>query len=160
MNSIRNLANDAWLRRARVVAVAVLMLGALGCTGCSTPASRIRKNQALFDSFPVNVQTNLRAGRIDIGYTQPMTLIALGRPDRVYHRKTGDTNTVVWSYSAYRRRHQYEPMLTPDSYIDSRGRVRYFHHSTWVDVGWDEEYDVLRLEFNEQGVSAIESLQP
>jgi outer membrane protein assembly factor BamE (lipoprotein component of BamABCDE complex) len=144
---------------SRVLCMA-LILGSLLAAGCSTPESRIRKNQAVFDAFPPDVQENVRAGTIRLGYTQPMVAIALGRPDRVYTRTTEATNSQVWAYSAYRRHSHYEPVFTPDSYVDANGRVRHVRHSAWVDMGWDEQYDILRIEFNDQGVSAIESLRP
>ena len=68
-----------------------------GCT--STPDSRIKKNQQLFDSLPPQAQAEIHAGQVGIGYTPDMVLLALGQPDRRYTRTTQSGVSDVWAYT-------------------------------------------------------------
>lgn len=65
---------------------------------CSTPASRIRDDQAEFDTFPHAVQEKIRAGQVDVGFTMKQVALALGRPTRRYARKGAATTREVWAY--------------------------------------------------------------
>lgn len=125
--------------------------------GCASPAYRIKQNPELFNSFPPDVQENVRQGRIDIGYTPEMVEMALGKPNRVYSRKTQDGETQVWSYT--------DTYSTPDRqrvegtfrFRDSDGRYRTTHDYVWVDVKREHEYEHTRVEFTGNKVSAIEN---
>lgn len=74
-----------------VVALVVL-------AGCSTPESRIHNRQAAFDSWPADVQQQIRAGHVAIGYTAEMVQVALGEADRSYTRTTPQGTSDVWVY--------------------------------------------------------------
>lgn len=76
---------------------ALLALAAL-LAACSSPASRIKKEQAAFDSWPAAVQASVKAGRADVGFTAEQVRVALGRPDRVYSRKTPEGAQEVWAW--------------------------------------------------------------
>ncbi|HET7535846.1 MAG TPA: hypothetical protein VFJ90_05280 [Candidatus Didemnitutus sp.] len=65
---------------------------------CSTPDSRISQYQARFDTLPPDVQQKIRAGQVEVGYTQDMVFMALGEPDRKYTRQTELGATEVWVY--------------------------------------------------------------
>lgn len=77
-----------------------LVLAALAAAlaACSTPESRIRKNRAAYESWPPEVQALVKQGRVDVGFTAEQVRVALGKPDRVYTRKTADSVQEVWSY--------------------------------------------------------------
>jgi len=66
---------------------------------CSTPDSRIRKNQELFDSYPAKVQQNIRSGKVEIGYTEEMVRMALGDPNETAVNKTAQGEVRVWIYT-------------------------------------------------------------
>lgn len=76
---------------------ALLALAAL-LAACSSPASRIKKDRAAFDSWPPEVQEAVRAGRADVGFTAEQVRVALGRPDRVYSRRTPEAAQEVWGW--------------------------------------------------------------
>lgn len=71
-----------------------LLLGA-----CSTPSSRIRKDRARFDAYPAAAQKSIKAGAVEVGFTEDMTRMALGAPDRVYRRTTAQGDSLVWAYT-------------------------------------------------------------
>ncbi len=67
-------------------------------TGCSTPDSRIKENQAAFNAAPPEIQSKIRAGQVDVGFTEAQVLMALGKPDRRYTRTTSAGTTEIWAY--------------------------------------------------------------
>jgi len=84
-----------------IVAASLLLLGAGLVAGCSSsPASRIKKNQELFDSLPPQAQASIRAGKVGVGFTPDMVRLALGEPDRLYVRTTERGSAEVWAYAS------------------------------------------------------------
>lgn len=65
---------------------------------CSTVDSRIRRHQDAFDASSPEVQEKIRAGQVEVGFTQEQATMALGRPDRVSTRKTAIATQEVWAY--------------------------------------------------------------
>lgn len=76
----------------------LLIFAAVILAGCSTPQSRTRANPELFESFPPDVQEMIQAGEIDLGFTEEMVRMALGKPDRKYSELTETGRTTVWAY--------------------------------------------------------------
>ncbi len=81
-----------------------IILGAavLGTFGCqSYPTDRIASHRADFNSWPPDVQANVRAGRIALGYTQEQVLVALGEP--TLETRAGDPSALseVWVYNKH-----------------------------------------------------------
>lgn len=74
------------------------IFGALLGAGCSTVDSRIAKNREAFSSWPAPVQDKVVQGKIDIGFTPDQVRVALGEPDRVFTRTTGDGTSEIWGY--------------------------------------------------------------
>ena len=137
-----------------------VLLAALLLVGCATPEARIRRNPALFASFPPEVQARVRQGHIALGFSQPAVRMALGDPDRVYHRITS-TNTAneVWAYTSYDYRSdpQFVTVLSPVS--DLRMFSTVSPNIVLVDVQQRTEFESLRVEFEGELVKAIEALK-
>ncbi len=70
----------------------------LALAGCASLDSRISKNQAAFDSWPVEVRSAIRAGQVKIGFTPEQVRVALGDPHRVYSRESEEGEAEVWAY--------------------------------------------------------------
>ena len=131
----------------------------LTLAGCvSTPARRIAQHAEWFASFPPEIQENVKQGRIRVGYTQEMVMLALGAPRRAISRTTAEGQVEVWIYTDVQYVPRYEPVPSSRLYRDASGKVRETHDWTWVDVGHHYEYETLRVEFTSGKVSAIESL--
>ncbi|HVW19987.1 MAG TPA: hypothetical protein VG838_12590 [Opitutaceae bacterium] len=76
-----------------------LLLAALLAAGCSSsPSSRIDRNRAEFDRWPIEVQQKVAAGQVDVGFTTDQVRMALGDPDRIATRTTAETETEAWIY--------------------------------------------------------------
>jgi hypothetical protein len=78
----------------------LLLLGAiLILAGCSTPQSRARANADLMATFPPEVQARVEAGEVDLGFTEDMVMVAMGRPDRRLSQVTAAGQTTTWVYN-------------------------------------------------------------
>ncbi len=67
--------------------------------GCSsTPISRIDSNRALYESWPVDMQSAVLEGKVVNGMTPDMVRMALGAPTRVEPRVGSTTNEETWIY--------------------------------------------------------------
>ena len=84
----------------RLCLIASLMTIALACA--STPASRIKEEQALFDSFPAAARSKVREGKIELGYDQDMVRLALGEPDETSTEVGDNGETLMWGYTRSR----------------------------------------------------------
>ncbi len=124
-------------------------------SACSTPDSRIAKGQAAFDKFPAEVQQKVRTGQVDVGFTPEMVLMALGKPDRSFVRKTEAGDTEVWGY------HDNTPRFSFGVGVGSGG----YHSGTAVGGGvamstggYDPE-EKTRVEFRSGLVTAVERVK-
>ena len=80
---------------AKIVSIVVLAL----LSACGGVNSRIKKNQDKFQSYPPEAQQKIRNGQIDVGFSKDMVEMALGKPDRVYTRKTESGSQEIWAYT-------------------------------------------------------------
>jgi hypothetical protein len=76
--------------------LAISLLALAGCA--TTPADRIAENRSTFDAWPAEVQAKVRAGQVNVGFTEEQVRVALGDPDRVVTRTTEKGVTMVWAY--------------------------------------------------------------
>ena len=143
--------------RLPLLALAALVVVSL--TGCATPSSRIKKNPELFASFPVEAQAKIQRGEVDLGFTQDMVEMALGKPERLYNRKTTSGDVQVWSYVSYYTTYDHQRVNANVRVRDPNGGYRTVTDWVWVDVESRNEYERLRIEFVEGAVSAIETVE-
>ena len=132
---------------------------ALLTAGCASPEARIKKNPELFAGFPSDVQDNVRAGKVEIGYSKDMVYIALGKPDRQYSRQTADGITEVWAYVTYEVSTERQRVDVRLRGRDSAGVYRTVDGPAWVDVQQKREYEKLRVEFEGDTAKAIERME-
>lgn len=136
----------------------MLVLAAITLCGCASPASRIRRNQAAFDAFPVEVQENVRQGQVALDYDTDMVYIALGRPGRIYTRTTEDGSVTIWQYTGYHHRAQHYPVHSTYLVRDKGGTFRNVGYTRWVGVTQSYPFERGRVEFKDGKVSALETL--
>lgn len=84
--------------KSPTILCSVVLIAMLGFAGCSTPASRIGKNEELFRSFPAEVQQKIREGKVEVGFTMEQVRMALGEPDYIATRTDTAGVAQVWSY--------------------------------------------------------------
>jgi len=141
----------------------VLILGlCLLLVGCASVQERrdqrIADNQALFDSFPEAIQTQVREGSVEVGFTRDMVRLAWGPPDHVFTRVTKEQRATIWGYTRIRYSPYWDRMSIPVHFIDGSGRRRIRYHSVWINSETREEYTVARVEFIKGQVTGIEQL--
>ena len=133
----------------RLVLHAGSLLWLLLAAGCATTQRRIERNAELFATFSPEVQRDVEAGVVRLGFTPDMVLLAVGRPSHVQNRLEESGSITVWRYTAYRWR--------------SRGAGWPYRCGPWWHdpFQWEEcqEYDVLRVEFRDGEVVALESME-
>ena len=127
--------------------------------GCETPGQRIARDPELFNAWSPAVQAAVRNGDVRIGFDKDMVTMALGRPSRIYTRTTAQGNSEVWSYVSYKTTPDRQRVQGRFRVRDSSGRYQTVSDSVWVTVDEKQEYERLRIEFTNEIVSAIESLE-
>ena len=135
-------------------------LGLILLVACSTPASRIKKNPELFNQLPAEVQAKVAAGQIDLGFSREAVRLALGDPSREYVRRTqGGKQTSVWSYTSTYTTTDRQRVDARVRARDSNGQMRTYSDWVYVDVDQRTEFERLRVEFEQDAVTAIETLE-
>lgn len=122
----------------------------LAVVGCATPETRIERHGELFASFPAEVQEQVRQGIVRLGHTPDMVRLAVGPPRHTQRRIDANGTTTVWRYTVFRWRSASPPYWRR-------------WHGPWSDAPpyhWNEreEHEVLRVEFRDDRVVAIEHI--
>jgi len=142
----------------RLPELCCLTIAVAALCGCATPESRIKKNFALFSTFPLDVQENVRRGRIALGYTKDMARMALGPPRRVNTRVDKNGKVEVWSYVQTYYTYDYYWPESPPVFRDAKGKVYYpvAQSPNYRRVEREKEYEAFRVEFSGGKVTSIE----
>ena len=73
----------------------VLSCVLLALFACGGPKARIKDNQAIYDTYPPEVQAMIKSGQIAPGFDQTQVYMALGKPER----KEMGTGQESWLYT-------------------------------------------------------------
>ncbi|MGF1448187.1 MAG: hypothetical protein ACFB20_02085 [Opitutales bacterium] len=89
------------MQAKRILLARALLGGALvlALAGCNTVDRRIEKNQAFFDSLPIDNRQLIRDGRIAPGFSPREVEIALGKPDDVLVEEFEGGERMLWVYT-------------------------------------------------------------
>lgn len=132
----------------RLAAAGLLLL----LTACSTPAARIRRNQALFDSLPVAEQALIREGKVGLGFSPEMVRLAVGDPDQRWIRTDRQGRAEVWSYTTY---DGFDGVpLYRGYYHRYHGGYPFFYDGLYRDSARPREY--FKVTFESGKVTAVE----
>ncbi|ATC62966.1 hypothetical protein CMV30_02740 [Nibricoccus aquaticus] len=137
-------------------------LAALVLAGCSTVQSRIEEKSAVFNALPSETQSRIQQGLVDVGYTQDMVYIAMGRADKVVERATGAGSETVWIYNSYYQEYQGSAFAgyRRSVYYDQRIKAyRVFYEPVRADVYRDRVEEVARVVFKDGKVASIEQVK-
>lgn len=127
--------------------------------GCETPGRRIARDPELFHTWTPEVQAAVKEGQVQVGFDKDMVTMALGRPSRIYARATARGRSEVWSYVSYNTTPSRQRVDARFRVRDSSGRYQSVNDRVWVTVDEKQEYERLRIEFVNNKVFAIESLE-
>lgn len=123
---------------------------------CSTPDTRIKKNRALFDALAPTEQALIREGKVGIGFTPDMVLLAVGQPDQRWVRTTAEGQTEAWSYTRYSN-YDGVPLYTGFYHRYYGARYHPFYYGAYTTASRPEEY--FRVEFRDGRVTQVEQEQ-
>lgn len=137
----------------------LLPLALLVAAGCTSPAARIRQNPAVFAGFPPEIQAQVRQGHIASGFSPAAVRMALGDPDRVYHRSTIHGTNEIWAYTSFEVHTLPQNTTAVSSFAEPLSNASYVPGIVLVDVQKRDTYEALRIEFEGQQVKAIETLK-
>src|SRR5471030_870404 len=88
--------NRSSLRRPGLILFALAWLASAGCS--TSPMSRIDANRALYESWPVDMQSAVMEGKAVNDMTPEMVRMALGEPTRIEPRVGSTTGEETWIY--------------------------------------------------------------
>ncbi len=135
------------------------LLALLILAGCSTIDSRIKDNAALFSSLDQKTQEKIKAGVIEVGYTEKMTFMVLGAPDEKTEKVTATGRETTWIYIQVREHYagsvvsNYRRVAVKDP---KTGAIFYILRPEFTDVYQQTEQERLRVIFNDGKVTAFE----
>ena len=130
-----------------VVLTALILIAA---TGCSSVDSRIKDHQAAFNAAPPVVQTKIRAGQVEVGFTPEQVTMALGTPDRSYTRTTARGTSEIWAYE------DRGPAINIGFGMMSGAGGSMIGSGVAIGSGGDRNDDKVRVIFEDGRVAAIE----
>jgi hypothetical protein len=137
----------------RILPVLGLLCVASLLAGCNTPASRINRSLALFNTLPAPEQELIKQGRVAVGFTADMVKLALGDPDRIYARTDALGQSESWVYTTWGARR--------GGAFYYRG---YYHHlypalyPFWTDFDEREELERCKVTLKDGKVTVIEEM--
>ena len=137
-----------------LAAAGLALASAGGCATAATPEDRIDRTRGYFESLPLAAQARIRGGQTDLGFTQEMTRLALGEPERKMVRRTAEGTTEVWLYMDTERRYergQIDFVGVPD------GRGGRLTGGGNVSLLLNRDIVATRVEFREGVVTAVET---
>ncbi|MCH9671856.1 MAG: hypothetical protein K0U93_10460 [Gammaproteobacteria bacterium] len=121
-------------------------------------SSRVEERQAVFDTWPAEVQTDVRNGIVRIGYNSQMAYVAYGPPDQRIRSEEAAKVVVVWVYQAQ------VPVARASPYGWFEVGVGHHHHGAGYGLHYGPGYgyetrDYLRLYFESDRIVKIERLE-
>lgn len=135
------------------------LLTALCLAGCNSFKSRADEKAAVFDSLSPSTQKRLEKGNINLGDTEDMVYIALGKPDerRGVTNASGDQS--VWIYKTYWE--EYEGTLWSGWHrriVPVRGGRGYavYHEPIERDIYSTHVQEDIRVTFANGAVTSVE----
>ncbi len=136
----------------RPLVSALLSSVVLLTTGCvtSTPQSRISQHREAYSRFLSEAQRKISAGEVDIGFTEEMVTLALGKPGRKFTHTGPEGESEVWVY--FKR----EPHGSVSFGVSSGG---YSGVNTGISLSTaaNPDDEVMRVIFQDGKVSSIET---
>jgi hypothetical protein len=135
----------------RPIFAALALVSLTLLTACATTESRIADHRGAFDSYPAEVQQKIRAGRVDIGFTTEMVLMALGESSRKFTRQTTTGDTEVWVY------HDDGPSFGFGFGLGTGGRHSAMGGGLAMSTGGYDPDEKIRVEFRDGRVSEVDS---
>ena len=143
--------------RPVIFLAAVLLLA-----GCNTFERRAKERATVYNALDAATQENLKAGRVELGYTMDMVYIALGNPDQKKDQLTPKGRTTTWIYNSYYQEYVGTAHVGYRRYAVYNPKTRsyaVFVEPVYSNVYRDRVEPKIRISFKDGRVSAIEQVK-
>lgn len=138
----------------------ILVTALLGLAGCQTVESRIKEKPEAFAQVDKETQDKIRQGIIDIGFSEDLVYLALGKPDQKKESVSATGNTTTWIYNTYYDRYEgtymmghYHRQVYFDPYLRT---YRVHYRPVFADAYVTEKEERIRVVFKDGKASVIE----
>ncbi len=140
---------------SKTIAVGLwLFIACLFLAGCaSSPTSRADKNSAAVASWPADVQTKVREGKVAVGFTQEQVRVAMGDPDQTLTQTAAQISREIWVYL------DHGPKFSFGLGVGSGGGGSSTAGAVGVSTGGRGPRELMRVVFEGGQVSAIEQMK-
>ncbi len=141
--------------RTTLLCAAALLLAA----GCQNVDDRIKEKPDVFARLDHPTQDKIKQGIIDLGYTEDMVYLALGKPDEKHEQQDAAGRVTTWIYNTYYERYDgtafsgYYRQVYYDPYLKT---YRVYYHPALADVYTQAKEERIRVVFKGGKVTAIE----
>ncbi len=88
--------------RSNSFSLSLMACLALSALACSTTDSRIKADQELFDRYSTEDQAAIRAGQVEVGFTEDMVRMTLGKPNETTIEIDEHGEILVWAWTKSR----------------------------------------------------------
>lgn len=145
--------------KTRVPAVLAVFAFFLFAAGCETVDSRIKEKPEAFASVDKTTQDKIKQGIIELGFTQDLVYLALGKPDQKREKVTAAGQSEVWIYNTYYNRYDgtamvgYYRQVYYDPYLRS---YRLYYRPAFADTYSEESEERIRVVFTGGKVTSID----
>lgn len=134
--------------------LALLLCSIALLAGCaSTPEQRISRQPADFNQLTPAQQQKVRAGQVDVGFTESMVWLALGEPARKLERVAPEGTVQVWVYT------RNAPRFSFGIGVGGGGGHTAVGTGVGVSTGGSDPEEVMRVEFSAGRVVRIETVK-
>ncbi|MFZ5494311.1 MAG: hypothetical protein ACOZE5_03110 [Verrucomicrobiota bacterium] len=127
--------------------------------GCQSVESRIQEKPEVFYKLDRAIQDKILQGIIDIGFSEDMVYLALGKPDQQRETLTENGRTTTWIYNTYYNRYDGTQMVGyyRRVYYDPHLRsYRIYYRPAFADTYRDEVEERIRITFKDGHATVIE----
>ena len=147
------------MKSSFLLPLALLCLFLSGCmTAESRREKRITQNIDLFYEFTEEERAKIRRGDIDIGFSEDMVFLAIGKADRVARLKNADGQSTTWQYFRQVHHSDYDTIRMPVTHVDENGRSHIHYEYVTVDRSWSERQLKTQIEFEGGQVVSVETM--
>jgi hypothetical protein len=128
-------------------------------TGCQTVEDRIKEKPEVFASVDAATQDKIKQGIIELGYTEDMVYLALGKADQKRESVTAAGKSTTWVYNTYYERYDgtrfagYHRSLYFDPYLRA---YRVYYRPVYADTYAQEKEERIRVVFTNGKVTTLE----
>lgn len=145
---------------SRFPLLSLLLIGALSLfAGCQSVDDRIKEKPDVYAHLDPATQEKIKQGIIDLGYTQDMVYLALGKPDEKRESLNEGGHEATWSYNTYYERYEgtshvgYYRQVYYDPYLRT---YRVYYRPAYADTYSQQKEERIRVVFKQGKVTAIE----